>query len=309
MILIIVMSAAILAFCFTAICLQSVGKRIDIKQSRLESVVLEKKSGINGLDISLYRRLMVDKVENVKKSLEKLFARKKKGKKTGGNSKLQHSLHMAGIYMDPDEYNIIRMTVTISLILLGIILSSTIKAQILIRFLVLLVFVILAILIPSYFLKVRISSRESAIKIQLPEVMDLLSVSMEAGLGFDAAILKITEKLSGPLIDSIKILYREIQMGKTRRDALKNFGSRSEVAELKTFASALISADALGISIKNVLRVQSEQLREERRQAAQEKGMKSPVKMMLPMVVFIFPIIFIILLGPTVIQLMTQFKK
>ncbi len=308
MILIIVMGAAVLSFCITVICLQSMGRKIDIKQSRLESVVMGKKETISGLDLSLYRRFLVDKVEGLKKSFEKLFVQKKKSKKQSGNSKLQQSLHMAGIYMDAEEYNIIRMAVTVSFVLFGIILSLLLKVDVLLKLLVLFIFIIISILVPSYFLKARISARETKIRIQLPEVMDLLSVSMEAGLGFDAAILKIIEKLSGPLIDSIKILYREIQMGKSRRDALKNFGSRSEVAELKTFASALISADALGISVKNVLKVQSEQLRVERRQAAQEKGMKSPVKMMLPMVVFIFPIIFIILLGPTVIQLMKQFN-
>ncbi|MDD4689642.1 MAG: type II secretion system F family protein [Eubacteriales bacterium] len=308
MILIIVMSVAVFAFCITAICLQGVGRKIDIKRSRLESVVLEEKTDVSELDLSLYRRFMVDKVEDLKKSLEKLIVLKKKNKKPTGNSKLQRNLKMAGIYMDPDEYNVVRMTVTFSLVTFGIILSTILKADVLLKMLVILVFVILSVLAPNYFLKARISARERSIRTQLPEVMDLLSVSMEAGLGFDAAILKITEKLSGPLIDSIRILYREIQMGKSRREALKNFANRSDVAELKTFASALISANALGISVKNVLGVLSEQLRVERRQAAQEKGMKAPVKMMLPMVVFIFPIIFIILLGPTVIQLMKQFK-
>ena len=138
-------------------------------------------------------------------------------------------------------------------------------------------------------------------------MMDILSVSIEAGLGFDAALLKVVESYEGPLIDEMALLYREIQMGKPRREAMIALAERSNVPELQTFVTAVIQSDQFGTPIKNVLRNQAVQLRLNRRQQAQEKGMKAPVKMVIPMILFIFPVIFIVLLGPTVIQLTSQF--
>jgi len=173
---------------------------------------------------------------------------------------------------------------------------------------VLLVGVIIGVEGPTFFLKSKVKGHQQKIRDQLPDAMDLLGVCIEAGLSFDISLIKVAEKLKGPFIDELLIVHREIQMGRTRREALQHLSDSTEIPELKTFTSALAQAEQLGIPIINVMRVQSVQLRAARKQIAQEKGMKSPVKMLIPMVAFIFPVLFIILLGPTVINMIHQFK-
>jgi tight adherence protein C len=143
----------------------------------------------------------------------------------------------------------------------------------------------------------------------LPDNLDLLTVSVEAGLGFDQALLKLVEKTQGPLTDEFKRVLQEMRIGKTRRDALREMSVRAGVEDLQTFVVAIIQADQLGVGIGKVLRIQSQQLRERRRLKAEERAQKAPVKMLIPMVVFIFPCLFIILLGPGVLQLIDNFAK
>jgi tight adherence protein C len=132
---------------------------------------------------------------------------------------------------------------------------------------------------------------------------------VEAGLGFDQALLKIVEKTRGPLAAECKRVLHEIRIGTTRRDALRGMADRTGVDDLQTFVAAIIQADQLGVSIGNVLRIQSNQLRQKRRQRAEERAQKAPVKMLIPMILFIFPSLFIILLGPGILQLMDNFMK
>ena len=176
-----------------------------------------------------------------------------------------------------------------------------------IMLLVLAIGVLLGVMGPTMYLRSRVSGHQNGIKKQLPDAMDLLCVCIEAGLGFDAALLKVSQKLRGPFIDELMIVYREIQMGRTRREALQNLCDATNLDELKTFASALVQAEQLGIPINNVMRSQSEQLRVERSQAAKEKGMKASIKMLIPMLLFIFPVVFIILMGPTVLNIIETF--
>ena len=168
---------------------------------------------------------------------------------------------------------------------------------------------ILGLVIPNFMLKRQISSRQMKITQELPDNLDLLTVSVEAGLGFDQALLKLVEKTNGPLSKEFKRLLHEIRIGKTRRDALREMATRTGVEDLQTFVAAIIQADQLGVGIGNVLRIQSQQLRQKRRQRAEEKAQKAPVKMLIPMILFIFPSLFIILLGPGVLQLIDSFAK
>ena len=179
-----------------------------------------------------------------------------------------------------------------------------VEMQPMIMLLVLATGTLIGVMGPTLYLRSRVSGHQNGIKKQLPDAMDLLCVCIEAGLGFDAALLKVSQKLHGPFIDELMIVYREIQMGRTRREALQNLCDASNLDELKTFASALVQAEQLGIPINNVMRSQSEQLRVERSQAAKEKGMKASIKMLVPMLIFIFPVVFIILMGPTVMNIM-----
>jgi tight adherence protein C len=158
------------------------------------------------------------------------------------------------------------------------------------------------ILIPRYYLMSQITQRRHKIQIQLADILDLLTVSVEAGLGFDAALAKVTEKMEGPLPEEFDSILREIRMGKGRKEALRDAGERIGVHDVDVFFSAIIQAEQLGVSLGKVLRVQSDQLRTKRRLRAEEQAMEAPIKMMLPMVGCIFPVILIVLLGPAVLQ-------
>jgi len=168
---------------------------------------------------------------------------------------------------------------------------------------------VIGAIIPMMMLNQKIAARKLSIQKALPDVLDLLTVSVEAGLGFDGALAKLAEKMKGVLVEEFKRVLQEIRMGVTRHDALASLGTRCDVSDLSMFTTSLIQADQLGVSIGNVLRVQSVSMREKRKQRAEEKAMKAPIKMMLPLVLFIFPTIFIVLLGPAMIQIVKTFSN
>ena len=159
---------------------------------------------------------------------------------------------------------------------------------------------------PEFWLGRRIRGRQRLILRAIPDTLDLLTISVRAGLGFDAALGKVTEKMHGPVPDEFRRGLAEIRMGKTRREALRAIVARTEVAALTSFIGAVIQAEQLGVSISKVLEVQSEQLRIERRQRAEEMAAKAPIKMLLPLVGCIFPALFVVILGPAIILIMTN---
>lgn len=154
---------------------------------------------------------------------------------------------------------------------------------------------------PEFWLGGRVRKRQHAILLQIPDALDLLTISVRAGLGFDGALGKVVEKLKGPLTDEFRRALAEIRVGKARRDALRDIIPRTEVPALTNFIGAIIQAEQLGVSISKVLQVQSEQLRIERRQRAEEMAAKAPIKMLFPLVGCIFPSLFIVILGPAII--------
>jgi tight adherence protein C len=158
--------------------------------------------------------------------------------------------------------------------------------------------------IPEFWLGGRVRKRQHLILLQIPDCLDLLTISVRAGLGFDAALGKVVEKLDGPLVDEFRRALAEVRVGKARRDALRDIVPRTEVVPLTNFIGAIIQAEQLGVSISKVLQVQSEQLRIERRQRAEEMAAKAPIKMLFPLVGCIFPSLFIIILGPAIILIM-----
>jgi tight adherence protein C len=137
----------------------------------------------------------------------------------------------------------------------------------------------------------------------LPDVLDLLTVSVEAGLGFDAAVAKVVEKWDNPLTREFSRVLSEIRVGKLRREALRDMADRVEVPELKSFVAAIVQADQLGSSIGRILHVQAAQMRMKRRQRAEELARQAGIKMMLPLVFLILPALFIVILGPAVITI------
>lgn len=188
--------------------------------------------------------------------------------------------------------------------ILGVVLGQTMLHSVLF----LLIGFILSLLMPSYYVKAKAKSRSREMRQALPDVMDMLTVCVEAGLGLDGAIIKIGEKNKNAMTEEMMTTIKEVQFGRLRRDAFKDLGDRNDVAELKTFAAAMIQGEKYGVPIKGILKAQANKLRESRKQAAQEKAMRSPVKIMIPIVVFIFPVIFIILMGPSVINIMDMMK-
>jgi tight adherence protein C len=167
----------------------------------------------------------------------------------------------------------------------------------------------LGLILPNLVLSKKVGERQKQIRNSLPDVLDLLTVSVEAGLGFDGALAKVIDKTPGSLADEFGNVLQEIKVGKQKRDALRDMADRLGVMDLTTFVGSIIQADQLGVSIGNVLRIQSEQMRQKRRQRAQEKAMKAPVKMLIPMVLFIFPTIFSVLIGPVAIRVLDTFMK
>jgi tight adherence protein C len=144
---------------------------------------------------------------------------------------------------------------------------------------------------------------------QLPDSFDLITTCVEAGLGLDAALARVAEKVEGPFAQELRRTLREISLGKMRREAMRELAERTDVQDLTTFVNAVIQAEQMGSSIGSVLRVQSEQLRVRRRQRAEEAAYKAPIKMLFPLVLCIFPTLFIVILGPAVITIMTQFPS
>ncbi|MHC1759806.1 MAG: type II secretion system F family protein [Negativicutes bacterium] len=165
----------------------------------------------------------------------------------------------------------------------------------------------LGLYLPFFILNRKIKSRRRSMVRDLPDVLDMLTVSVEAGLGFDGALHKLSEKMKGALVEEFSRLLNEIRVGVPRRNALLAMAGRCNLEDVSVFTTSLVQADQLGVGIGNVLRVQSAAMREKRRQRAQAAAMKAPVKMLLPLVMFIFPTIFVILLGPAVIQLIASF--
>jgi tight adherence protein C len=157
---------------------------------------------------------------------------------------------------------------------------------------------------PEFWLGKRIRGRSMAMVLQLPDALDLLTISVEAGLGFDAALAKVVEKMDGPLVVEFRQALAEVRMGRTRREALRDVAARADAQPVSNFIGAIVQAEQLGVPISKVLQIQSQQLRVERRQRAEEAAAKAPVKMLFPMVGCIFPTIFIVILGPAVIQIM-----
>jgi tight adherence protein C len=158
---------------------------------------------------------------------------------------------------------------------------------------------------PEFWLGRRIRGRSEQMVLQLPDALDLLTISVEAGLGFDAALAKVVEKMEGPLVMEFRQALAEIRMGRTRRDALRDVVARADAQPISNFIGAIVQAEQLGVPIAKVLQIQSQQLRIERRQRAEEMAAKAPVKMLFPMVGCIFPTIFIVILGPAIVTVMS----
>ena len=166
---------------------------------------------------------------------------------------------------------------------------------------------VLGFFYPQSWLSGKIKARQQDIQKAMPDALDLLTICVEAGLGFDAAMSKVSEKWENELSMSFARAIREVQLGKVRREALRDMAERIDIGEMTSFVAAVIQSEQLGVSMARVLRIQSEQMRMKRRQRAEQEAHKAPVKMLIPMVFLTFPSIFVVLMTPAVIQIMNTF--
>jgi tight adherence protein C len=186
-------------------------------------------------------------------------------------------------------------------VVLGLIVMSSSPSST--GFLAILVFGAGGFIAPSFYVSTRGRRRQSQVSSDLPDALDLLAVSVEAGMGFDGAVSKLTEHMEGPLIEEFELTLGEMRIGEGRSDALKKMADRVAAPEMAAFTRSIIQADQLGISLGRILRVQAADARLKRQAAAEERAMKAPIKMLFPLVAFIFPAMFIVILGPAFLNL------
>lgn len=226
----------------------------------------------------------------------------KSARKRQEDEKLALQLRKAGIHMSVGSFNFMKTAVMVVGVIvsvgLGVLLMDVTTAY---PFVMIVGSIIFA-LGPTFVLSTKMKKHQSAIRSQLADTLDLLSVCMEAGLSFDASLIKVSERMEGPLIDELVTVFKQIQLGKSRNEALKTLSDSTDVNELKTFVSAVIQANTLGIPITNVLAAQSEQLRVAKREQIKEVAAKVPTKMTIPTVLLILPAIICIIMGPVIIN-------
>lgn len=215
-------------------------------------------------------------------------------------------LEMAGrpFGWGPTEFIGVRGLAAVVGFVLPFVLMSITGAPLRNRLLFPLILGALGYLAPILWLRGKIRRRQKEIIKSLPDALDLLTVSVEAGLGFDAAMAKVADKWDDELSRSFERVIHEIRIGKLRREALRDMADNMDVPDMTSFVAAVIQADQLGVSISKILRIQSEQMRVKRRQRAEELAHKAPIKMLIPMVFLIFPAIYIVLLGPAILVLL-----
>lgn len=253
--------------------------------------------------VSFFKRICYPLLLELKRSFKKRVPGQKEGK-------LEKKLLQAGspFGMAIIEFRLLQLALLILLPFLfgvyGLFLKASLAGIIFIAFLGL----IASLTLPHLYLKQKIKTRSHLALRELPDILDLLTVSLEAGLGFDAALSKVVAKKNGVLSNEFHRCLEEIRLGKTRRESLVGVKERLVVDEISILISSILQAEKLGIGLVQVFRVQSAEVRDKRKQRAEEQAMKAPIKMLFPLVLFIFPSLFIVLLGPAVIQFMEAFK-
>jgi tight adherence protein C len=304
MLFVAVTSGLLLFFLFVAM-FGKIGLQADRKRRRLTSIVSRPRNVYEEeLNDPFVKRFVVPTFYNIIQSFSRVLGRKSEETP----SKIEKNLALAGLRMSASEYRAIFYVYVIGMIIITIVLTALLSNSFFLQALIFIGGIFLAMSGMHFFMTAKINIRQEKIREQMPDILDLLTVSVEAGLSFDGALIYIEQYAGGPMVEELSIAKKEIQMGLPRRDALKRLAERNNVEELKSFIGALVQSDQIGIPIHNVLRIQAAALRLFRKQQAEEKAMKAPVKMMLPLVLFIFPVTIIILLGPTVLNLIKTFS-
>jgi tight adherence protein C len=200
-----------------------------------------------------------------------------------------------------DIYMAVKFLLPLGFLFLLVILTIVAEIGLLLRIAILFLIVI-SYFIPDLYVSRRINNRQLQIRRALPGALDLLSISVEAGMGFDIALSRVASNVKGALGEEFMRMLHDMQLGFSRKDAFQNLNSRTDVSELSSFIVAMTQADVFGISIGKVLKVQASEIRLKRRQRAEEEGVKAPVKLVFPLILCIFPALLTVILGPAVIR-------
>ena len=237
--------------------------------------------------------------------LEKLSSLAQRFTPSNSIEAVRHKLELGGIAhkIKPAQFLGIRIMGSMALGILSLLVAFAGTVPLGTRLLMIVVAFALGYLVPGIWLGSKIKRRQDDVQKALPDALDLLTICVEAGLDFVSSMQKVAEKWDNELSAAFMRTVQEMQLGKLRREALRNMANSMDVADVTSFVAAIVQADALGVSMAKVMRIQSDTMRMKRRQRAEEKARQAPVKMMLPLVFFIFPTILIVLLGPAVIQI------
>jgi tight adherence protein C len=197
----------------------------------------------------------------------------------------------------------------IVLFLLSVLLTTLMGPSFTVRLVLVVGATVAGWLAPNFYLYQKIYDRSNRMQRELPDAIDLMTISVESGLAFDAAVQQVARNTDGPLADEFSRVLREMQIGQGRAEALRGLAERTEVDDVKSFVTSMVQADSFGIPIANVLRIQSSEMRTKRRQRAEEKAQKVPVKITIPLIFCILPCLFIVVMGPAVIHIMDSFSN
>lgn len=220
--------------------------------------------------------------------------------------RIEQKLMYAGVLrMDAPAFVVVKVLLTVAGIIAAIVLRNFGSG--ILRILILIGPPVLGFFGPDAWLNRKVDDRKNTMLRALPDTLDMLVISVEAGLGFDAALQRVVESVPGPLSEEFFRMLQETRVGVARRDAMRNLMERTDLDELRSFLLAMMQAEAFGVAIARVLRVQADEMRVKRRQRAQEKAFAAPVKLTFPLVFCIFPALFIVLLGPAAFQIADAF--
>ncbi len=222
----------------------------------------------------------------------------------------RHKLELAGIEesVGIDEYLALKLLIPFGFVFIIVLEFIFLNIPLWVKLLSLMIIPI-SYFFPDIFLRSRIQNRQEEIRVTLPNALDLLTISVEAGMGFNIALSRVADNIKGPLGEEFKKMLHEIQIGFSRRDAFKNLDRRTDVPDLSAFIVSMIQADVFGIPIGRVLRVQASEMRTKRRLRAEENGFKAPIKLVFPVLFCLFPSLLTVVIGPGAIQIYDQLFK
>ncbi|UCH86549.1 MAG: type II secretion system F family protein [Dehalococcoidia bacterium] len=288
---------------FAAVVLLVVGvvrPRASLAEIRIETLRRQVAAGdVSELVLPFSDRILRPTVQGFGKRLAKMLP-------ANFMAGIQKTLIMGGISMAASTFITLWAVCTGFFVGLAILALTALGGVSFQGFLGLVVMGIIGFSLPTFWLRSAVRSRQRKIVKSLPDAMDLITTCVEAGLGLDAALTKVSDQMKGPLAKEISQTLMEVGMGRLRRDALSDLGQRTGVQELISFVNAVIQAEQLGVSIGHVLKVQSDQMRTHRRQRAEQLAHEAPIKMMFPLVLCIFPAFMLVILGPAVIRIGEQ---